>query len=123
MSDTSLYRLTNSEFDFEFNGKVYHIRKANLDKAAQYQQKVKELTDAKDTQADVKILSFCISLVLREIDPEVTPEFVMQNAPADTDPLECLTTLGFVNPKRLEATRKIQEAITKKIVGEGSLSQ
>lgn len=120
MSDTSLYRLTNSEFEFEFNGTVYNIRKANLDKAAQYQQKVKELTEAKDPQADSKIIAFCISLVLQEKDNAITSEFVMQNAPADIDPVECLTMLGFINPKRLEATRKLQEALTKKIVGESS---
>lgn len=122
MTDTSLYRLTNAEFDFEYNGKVYHVRKANLDKAAQYQQKVSELATAKDPLANTKIVAFCISLVLRDYDETITPEHVMQNAPADIDPMECLTTLGFLNPKQLEATRKLQEAVTKKIAGDASSS-
>jgi hypothetical protein len=113
MSET-LYTLVNSEFDFSWNGQVYRIRKANLDKAVQYQKKAKELGDAKDPSADIKLAAYCIYIVLKDKDASITEQSVIENTPADIDVIECLTNLGFISPKRMEAVNKIREVIEKK---------
>lgn len=108
-------KLVNPEFDFEFMGEQFRIRKANLDKAIQYQTKVKELNDAKDPSAHLGIVAFCVYIMLKEKKPDLTEAIVRENIPGDVDPLDVLTKLGFISPDRMEKTRAIEEALTKKI--------
>jgi|ERR1035437_965357 hypothetical protein len=116
MTDTTLYTLVNGEFTFHFAGKDYTVRKASLDKAVQYQQKAKELSTNPDpTGMDLKLAAFCIYLILKDKDPEITEQFVLENTPGDIDVLECLTTLGFISQKKAETTRLIEEAVVKKV--------
>lgn len=90
--------LLNPDFVFKFAGKEYSVRKANLRQGLLYQQKVKELLDAKSASVDLQLVSYCIYLVLKETDKSITEDFVQDNAPADINILETLTTLGFMNP-------------------------
>lgn len=120
MSDESLYRLVNPEFDFEFGGKKYHVRKANLEKAVQYQRKVKELRDSNVESPDLLIVAYCIYLVLRDVDQNITEEVVLQQTPADIDVLGCLSTLGFMSPTKADVARAIESAIAKKQATEKS---
>ena len=118
--DNQILRLVNPEFDFEFGGKQYKLRKATLDKAIQYQQKMKELD--KDIAADLKIIAFCIYVMLKDKDPDITENFVLENTPADADALLILTTLGFISPSKMETAKKIQELVMNRLSGERSSS-
>ena len=75
-------------------------RKANLEKAVLYQVRIKELVKNDDPAVDLKIAAYCLYLVLKDIEPSITEDFVLQNAPADIDTLKCIETLGFMSPMR-----------------------
>jgi hypothetical protein len=112
------YALTNPEFNFTFNGKMYRVRKANLDKAIQYQMKVKELSAIKDGSGDGKIVAFAIFLVLKDYEkenPGFTEQYVLDNTPGDIDFIECMTTLGFINPNKVQLAKTIQETLQKNL--------
>ncbi len=117
-NEDTLIKLVNPEFDFHFMGEEYRIRKATLDKAIQYQQKIKELDG--DPAADSKIIAFCIYIMLKEKNPELTEEVVMLHTPADVDGLEILTKLGFINPSKLAMAKKVQENIMNQLTSESS---
>jgi hypothetical protein len=116
--NNSIIRLTNPEFSFEFNGLPYTLRKASLDKAVLYQIKVKEL--ANDPAGDLKLLAYCIWLMLKDKIADLTEELVMQNTPADVDVMQVLSVLGFINPSKMEQASKIKDALVKKLTGESS---
>ena len=121
MTDTnnnSIYRLVNPEFDFEFMGKTYRIRKANLDKAIQYQARLKELDG--QLGADSKIIAYCVYLMLKDQEPAITEEIAIQNISADADALEILSVLGFISPSKLETAKKIQGVVMDRLTGEKS---
>jgi hypothetical protein len=121
MSETTLYQLVNAPFTFSFAGKEYNIKKANLEKAILYQQKMKELQNAGDPTPDLKLAAYCIYIVLSEVDNAITEQFVLQNTPADIDVLECLTTLGFMNPQRKELAKKMEQNLAKKLISDDFL--
>lgn len=120
MTDSTLLNLVNPEFKISFMEKDYQLRKATLDKAVQYQQKIKETEN--DPAQDSKLIAFCIFIMLKEKEPDLTEQQVFENLPADLDYLEVLTMLGFINPSRLAVVRATQEAVMKKLTIAGSLS-
>jgi hypothetical protein len=121
MSDKTLYQLVNPAFTFSFAGKDYEVKKANLEKAVLYQQKIVSLRDLKESAVDLKLVAYCIFIVLKDVDPSITEDFVFQNTPADIDVGECLTTLGFMSPRRMEQAKQIEEAFKKKLTTADSL--
>lgn len=118
--DSTLIKLVNPEFELEFNGKTYRVRKANLDKVVQYYQKIDELSKTKDPSTDYKLVAFCIYLVLHSVDHSITEQQVLENTPGDLDVMDMLSTLGFINPRKMEKARQLQEAIVKKLTTETS---
>ena len=122
MDDKTLYNLVNPEFDFGFNNKIYHLRKATLDKAVQYQKKVKELAgDGNiDSVSNASILAFCVYIMLKDQEPTITEEFVMNLIPGDVDGLELLCTLGFIHPSKLAAVKEVQASVMKKLTSDSS---
>lgn len=118
----SLIKLTNPEFQIEFDGKEYMVRKANLDKVVQYFQKVQELQDAKDPAGDFKIVSFCLFLLLKDKIPDLTQDIVAQNVPGDIDVIDTLATLGFINPEKVRTAKNLQKAVIEKLTMPGYLS-
>jgi hypothetical protein len=114
MNDT-LYQLVNPPITFKFAGKEYQVKKANLEKALLYQRRLKELNEQKATSPELRLSAYAIFIVLKDVDPEITEDFVLQNTPADIDVLECLTMLGFMSPQQMERARKVEESITKKL--------
>lgn len=106
-------RLTNPEFQFEFMGKEYTLRKATLDKAVQYQIKAKELIKEEATASDAKLGAYCVWLMLKDKEPTLTEDVVMSNIPADTNILELLTFLGFTSPSKLKEAQEIQSLLKK----------
>ncbi len=110
-----LVKLTNPEFELEFDGASYRVRKANLGQAVEYQQKIKELTTAKDPAMDLKLAAFCIYLVLRNKIDNLTEKDVLDKTPADIEVIDVLITLGFINPKKATATKLLQKAVVDKL--------
>lgn len=120
MSEKVLYELINPPFTFRFADKEYELRKASIEKGIQYQAKVRGLLEAKDPAQDLKLAVYCIYLMLKDIDPAITEEFVLQNCPADLDVIDCLTQLGFMNPQRTELAKKVQKNMENRLTSEGS---
>lgn len=112
--DKTLYTLVNPEFDFNWNGKSYHVRKANLEKVVLYQERARAL--AKDGSGEMKLVGYCIYLILRDSIPDLTEEQVMKDAPGDIDSLEIMLTLGFLNEARMKAL------LSKKVLPTGDVS-
>ena len=118
MEEKSLYRLVNPKFTLEFMGKSYEMRKATLDKAIQYQKRLMEIL--KEQGAGLKIASYCIYLMLKDLEPSITEEIVLQNTPADIDVNECLVMLGFVNQSKSVITKKMEEKLESLLTTENS---
>ncbi len=105
-----LSKLTNTEFTFEFAGKNYTVRTASLRKVVLYQQKIKELTDAKTVGADLILVAYCIWLVLKDAYPEVTEDYVMDNLQGSLEPLDIFQDLGFLSPSQMKLAKNLQPA-------------
>lgn len=113
MSDTTLYRLVNPAFQFEWNGKTYEVKKANLAQVVQYQAKVKELIAGGEAGADQKIAAYCIYLLLKAQEPDLTEEKVLNETPGGIDLMELMMTLGFLKPtKETTAIPEVKEQTT-----------
>lgn len=107
--EKTLHELLNPEFTFKFAGKDYLVRKANLKQGILYQDKVQELLEHKTASVDLQLVGFCIWLILKEADPTITEDYVLNNTPADIDVVGTLTVLGFMNPKQGETARRLTE--------------
>jgi hypothetical protein len=117
MSETTLYKLVNPSFTFEFGNKTFEVKKANLEKAVQYQKRYQELMKSGNIeQQSLELVAYSIYLVLKDKDESITIEWVKDNTPADIDVLECLATLGFIKPKQMEAAKSLQEKIVEKLI-------
>lgn len=101
--DQTLYTLVNPEFDFNWNGQNYHVRKANLEKVVKYQERARTLAKDGDQSGEMKLVAYCIYLILQDAIPELTEEQVMKEAPGDIDSLELMIRLGFLNTARVKA--------------------
>lgn len=121
----TLIKLVNPSFTFSFAGKEYDVKKASLEKVIQYQIRVDELSksDLPATTKDYKILAYCIYLILKDVDSSITEDFISQNCPGNADILDLLMQLGFIDPKRMESIRKIQEEMQEKITTQSSSQQ
>ena len=116
--DNSIVKLVNPEFDFEFMGNSYRIRKATLDKLISYQNKVKDLEG--DAGADSKLIAHCIYIMLKDKIEGLTEQTVLENTPADIDILDILSKLGFISPSKMKTVKGIQDLVQDKLSGETS---
>ena len=94
----SLYKLVNPEFDFNWNGTTYQIKKATLSDVVSYQKRMKELMETKETGWEVRLVSYCLYLALKNKIEGLTEDFILDNTPADVDSQQLLITLGFLKP-------------------------
>lgn len=118
--DQTTYELVRPEFTFNFNGKEYRLRKANIRKAIEYRQKMDELQKEKDPASDPKLAAFCIYIMLKDQDPDITEDYIYDNLPGDFDMMDLLTVLGFMNPQKKEFAKKLQAVIDQKLISENS---
>lgn len=100
----SLLKLTNAPFDIEFNGKTYSIRKASLTQFTQFAQRGEQYRVDKIPFVEQwpRLVAYALFLLLSPVDNSLTEDFISQNIPSDTNPMEILTTLGFINPARVK---------------------
>ena len=106
--------LANPSFTFLFGDKEYQIKKANIEQVAQYQQKIVELSKDEGiipSVKDLEITSYAVYLSLKVCDSTVTLEYVKQNLPGSVDGLSLLTQLGFIDPQKADAVKKLQEKL------------
>jgi len=108
MDEKILFDLVNPSFVIKFAGKEFTVRKANLEKAILYQERLRELVDKKDSAIDIKIAAYCLYLVLKDSDPSITEEYVIKNSPASINSLEWIETLGFMTPQKKVESLKNQ---------------
>lgn len=120
--ESTLIKLTNPEFELEFDGKTYRVRKANLDKVVQYYAKVEELSKAKTPATDYVLAAFCIYLVLHSTDANITEQEVLDKTPGDIDVMETLSALGFISPRNMERAKQLQNAVASRLNTEKSSS-
>lgn len=116
--EETIIKLVNPAFTINFAGKDYSVRKATLDKAIQYQQRLKDLKD--DVALDAKIVGYCLYILLKDQDAALTEDYVIQNIPADINGLETLTKLGFINPSTLALIQASQTTIINKLTSGNS---
>ena len=109
--DDTLYKLVNPEFDFNWNGTVYQIKKATLSDVVAYQKKMEELMQSKESGWQVRLVSYCLYLALRNKIQGLTEEQILDNTPADVDSIKLLTMLGFLKPTKMETTTQINQLI------------
>lgn len=100
------FKLINPEFDFEFCGAVFKVKKATLDKVIQFQNKFNELTEAKDPAIEKKMAVYCIYLILKDVKADATEEWVSQNTP-DVEMADVVEHFGFMNRQKVALLRGI----------------
>lgn len=101
-------KLINPEFDFEFAGKTYKVRKATLDKIILFQTRFKDLSDKKDPAIESKMAVYCIYLILKDVAPEATEDWVAQNTPT-VEMADVIEQFAFMNRQKVEMLKKIQQ--------------
>jgi hypothetical protein len=109
----TVLNLVNPSFTFNFMGESYEVKKANLEKAIQYQLKASEIP--KGVGYEFKLVSYCIYIVLKDVKPDITEEDVLKNIPADIDVMGILVTLGFMSQSKMEEAMSLAKAIEKKL--------
>jgi hypothetical protein len=105
--DTSLLKLVNPEFDIEFMGKVYHLKKASLRKTMEYQIRAGELKN--DPGSDAKLIAYAFYIMLKDQIPDLTEEIALDNVPGDSDAIEILVTLGFLSPSKIATAKALKD--------------
>lgn len=113
--------IANAPFKFEFADKTYEVKKANIRQAILFQDRVKELTDSKDSSTDLRMAAYAIFLALHDVDKNVTEDFVFDNAPGDIDVMETIATLGFMSQQKVAAMKRIRDTLAPQSGGESSV--
>lgn len=98
--------LINPEFDFEFNGTTYRVKKATLEKIILFQTRFNKLTDEKDPAIEPKMAAYCLYLILCGVKQGLTEEEVQQNIP-DVSMVDVVERFGFMNRQKVEILRKV----------------
>lgn len=99
-------KLINPEFDFEFAGSTYKVKKANLSQIILFQKRFAELTEQKDASIEKKIAGYCVYLILSGVKADATEEWVNGNLP-DVEMTDILEYFGFMNRQKVELLRKV----------------
>jgi hypothetical protein len=102
-------KLTNPEIELEIGGETFHVKKATLEKVIPFQERFTKLIADKDVAADAKLAAYCIYLILKDVKPDVTEEWAMQNVPGDVEALTIIEQLGFMNRQKVDQLRKLTE--------------
>lgn len=103
--------LSNLELAFNFAGKEYKVKKANLNQVIAFQRRVKEITDKGDGAADILAAAYAIYLVLFAVDNSVTEEHVLNNCAGDIETTDILIELGFLSQTKAKFLRKAKEEL------------
>lgn len=100
--------VANLEFAYNFAGKNYTLKKANLKQVMDFQRKTMEIQKENDPAADLLITAYALYLSLHAVDSTITLQYIEENAPGDIDPMETFILLGFMSRQKLENLLKIK---------------
>ena len=112
MSEETLLKLVNPPLSLEWCGEKYQIKSASLQQVVLYQVRARKLVDEKDPSADIKLLAYCLWLLLSEVKPGLTEDEVLKNTPGNLDTMSLFVKLGFLNPTRVKTATPISSQIT-----------
>lgn len=113
--------IANVEFDFQFAGKVYRLKRANLRQVIEFQRKILAIDKADSTISALALVP-ALLISLSTIDPSVTEDYILNNTPGDIDILGTLQLLGFMNQKKVVAAQKIADSLVEKAQSSGDSS-
>ena len=121
MSDKTLIELVNPIFTLKLGDKELKVRKASIEQISQYQLKYDELEkiDMPSSVKDLELVAYCVYLIASKADSSITIDFVKDNIPGNTDSLQILTDLGFIDPQKIKMLHQLQE----KLIMESSSTQ
>jgi len=113
-TEKTFIELVNPSFTFKFNSKEYQVKKANIEQVAQYQIKLSEL--AKDDTVipsvrDLEVISYCVYLLLKTVDTDITVDIIKQQLPGNVDGLDLLSQMGFIDPQKVKIVKDLQEKL------------
>lgn len=118
--EKSIYEIVNPSFIFKFAGKEYTLRGADLEKAVIYQRRVKEIATNGETEYD--LIAYCIYIMLKDVDPEITLDYVKMNTPATINVMEVLIQLGFLSPQQAKLVADLQMSMINQTTTDSSPS-
>ena len=123
MDNSNLIKLSNPTFSIIFAEKEYQIRKATLADVAKYLIKIDEISKENliSSVRDIRLISYCLYILLKKVDNEITEDFVYENCPGDIDGLDFLTMLGFINPEKIKMVKQTQKEVVEKLITKDSL--
>jgi len=113
--DRELIELLNPEFPFKLGEKTYQIKKPSITLMTKFYSEMQRLMDSQDISnatKDMKVLAYCIYLLVSPQDTELTVEKVEDMIPGDVDTFDLLGKLGFMNPLMKEAIQKAKQSLT-----------
>lgn len=119
--DDKLTALVSPPLEYPIGERVYTYRKANLEKGVLFRSRVKQLTTTIDDGAnDLRMVAYCLWLVLKDEHPEVTEDMLMSVLPADISVNDTLVQLGFMKPQAGRMLKTLLEQAEKNPTGEKS---
>lgn len=107
-------KLVNAPFDITFKGVTYSVNQANLTKAFLFRDRQKQIIESKDNASELKMASYALFLVLKDVIPGLTEDEVSDNVPADIDVLAVLSTLGFMSQQQVDLASQVKKTISEK---------
>lgn len=107
-------KLTNASIPFTFDGKEYEVKKANLQQVILFQRRAKEIGDEKDAGGDLLMASYALWLILRESDPTLTEDNILNKCPGDLDVMAILSQLGFMSQQKVELMNRVRDTLASK---------
>jgi hypothetical protein len=112
MGEEALFKLVNPPISLEWCGEKYLVKSASLMQVVLYQQRAKTLIQENDPSADVKLLAYCLYLLLSEVKPGLTEDDVLKNTPGNLDVMSLFVKLGFLNPAKITTATPVVKQTT-----------
>lgn len=111
---TEAIKLTNTSIPFEFNGKEYQVKRANLTQIIDFQRKAYEIGKEHDAGGDLRIAAYAIWLVLNAVDKDITEQDVLDNCPS-VELSEVAVTLGFWSQQKMATLQGMRDLLDKNL--------
>ncbi len=118
METTILIDLVNAPFTLKLGEKEYMVRKANIRQVMAYREFLNTVKD--DPLGEWKTIAYCTWLLLKDNNPDLTQEILMDQMRGDVDAIETLIKLGFINPEKMEMIKRLQTETKKILTGQDS---
>lgn len=109
---TDAIKLTNTTIPFEFNGKEYQVKRANLSQIIDFQRKGYEIGKEQDAGSEPRLAAYAIFLVLNAVDKNITEQEVLDNCP-EVDLAEITVQLGFMSQQKMDSLQKLRNLLEK----------